>query len=62
MRRPRIARAVGIYGVVTGAVAALLVASGHLRLSVHGAGIAVLAQAVWFIAVGVLIWGVPQEN
>jgi len=62
IRSPRIARAIGIYGVVIGALVGLAVASGHLGLHVHGAGIAVLAQAVWFIAVGVLLWSVPQER
>ena len=36
-------------------VAVLAVGSGHLRLDVHGFGLIVLAQALWFIVVGVLL-------
>jgi len=62
MRRPRVARAIGIYGVLIGAVVALAVGIGHLRLDVHGAGIAVLAQAAWFFAAGILLWAVPRQR
>jgi len=31
----------------------LVLASGHLRLDVHGFGLVVVAQAVWFITTGI---------
>jgi hypothetical protein len=49
-------RAAGIYGVVLGAAALLLLASGNLRLDAHGFGLVVLGQAIWFVAVGVAMW------
>jgi hypothetical protein len=35
--------------------------SGHLRLDVHGFGLVVLGQAVWFITVGTLLWRLKEE-
>lgn len=32
------------------------VLAGHLRLDVHGFGLIVLAQGVWLIGTGVLLW------
>ena len=45
-------RAIGVYGCVIAALALLALASGHLRLDVHGFGAVVLLQAVWLVAVG----------
>lgn len=43
-------------GLVLGATAVVLVASGLLRLSVHGMGAVVLLQTVWQVAVAVWLW------
>jgi hypothetical protein len=45
-------RAAGIYGLVVGVAAILLLVSGNLRLDAHGFGLVVLGQALWFVAVG----------
>ncbi|HXO21488.1 MAG TPA: hypothetical protein VOA87_16360, partial [Thermoanaerobaculia bacterium] len=54
-RGGQLARGVGIYGLLLGPLTILVVGSGHLRLGVHGFGMVVLTQAVWFIVVGVLL-------
>lgn len=53
LRSHALARWVGLYGLVASAVVVLALGSGHVRLDVHGFGLIVLAQAVWFLAVGV---------
>ena len=45
-------RGIAIYGLVMGAAIVLALMSGHLSLDVHGFGMVVLAQAVWFITIG----------
>jgi hypothetical protein len=60
LRRREIARWLGVYGLVLGPLAILALVSGHLRLDVHGFGLVVLAQSVWFVAAGVCLWRVPS--
>jgi len=55
-RACRPAPGVGIYGLLLGPVIILAVLSGHLRLGVHGIGLVVLGQAVWFVVAGVRLW------
>jgi len=50
------ARALGVYGCILAPLTLIAVLSGHLRLNVHGFGMVVLGQAVWFISAGVLLW------
>jgi hypothetical protein len=50
-----LSRSVAIYGCVLGPLTVLAVLSGHLTLGVHGFGMVILGQAVWFITVGVLL-------
>jgi hypothetical protein len=49
------ARGIGFYGLVLGTVTILAVASGQLALDVHGFGLIVFTQAIWFIGVGALM-------
>ncbi len=49
------ARALGIYGCILGPLTILGVLSGHIRLNVHGFGLVVLGQAIWFVTAGVLL-------
>ena len=53
LRGRRLPLGLGIYGVIAGTLLFLLVGSGHLPLHVHGFGLVVLAQAIWFIGCGV---------
>ena len=50
-----LARGIGFYGVVSGPVIIIALVSGHLTLDIHGFGLVVLVQAVWFIVVGSLL-------
>lgn len=55
LRTGSLARGVAIYGCVLGPIAIIALLSGHLNLGVHGMGLVVLGQAIWFISVGVLL-------
>ena len=52
MRRERLWNGIAIYGLCLGPITILALVSGHLSLGVHGFGIVVVAQAIWFVAVG----------
>lgn len=47
-----LAPGVAIYGLLVGPAIVLAVVSGHFPLDVHGFGLIVLAQAVWFVVAG----------
>lgn len=49
-------RALGVYGLVLGAVLLLGVASGHLRLGIHGFGLVVLGVGVWMVWAAGWLW------
>jgi hypothetical protein len=51
-----LARGLGAYGVVLGPVLMIAVLSGHLRLGVHGFGIVIFSQSIWFMTAGILLW------
>jgi hypothetical protein len=53
LRQRALSRVVGVYGLVVGLAILVVALTGHLRLDVHGFGLVVLAQAVWFVMVGV---------
>jgi len=56
LRSRALGRGVAIYGLLIGPVIVIALASGHLKLRVHGFGLVVVLQAVWLIIVGVLMW------
>lgn len=62
LRSLAIARWIGVYGLAAGPLAILALASGHLRLDVHGFGLVVLVQSVWLVAVGVCLWRAPAAR
>jgi hypothetical protein len=55
------ARALGIYGCTLGPLTVLAVLSGHLSLNVHGFGLVILGQAIWFICCGVKLWRFKEQ-
>ena len=55
-RTRALARGLGIYGCILGAVALIALFSGHLSLDKHGASIVIFAQAAWFIVAGAILW------
>ena len=48
-----LSREIGLYGILAGTLIFAIAAPGFLRLDVHGFGLVVLLQAVWFITVGI---------
>ncbi len=55
LRSRTLAPSVAIYGLLVGPAVIAAVVSG-LRLDPHGAGSLILAQSLWFIVVGSLLW------
>ena len=55
-------RALAVYGLLLGAVLLLGVASGHLRLGVHGFGLVVLGEAVWMIWAAASMWRTSTDG
>lgn len=62
LRSSSFARWLGTYGCIFGPLTALAVLSGHVRLNVHGFGLVVLIDAVWFIGAGVALWRSPSAS
>lgn len=60
VRERALARGIGLYGLLLGAVLVVAVASGHQTLDVHGFGLVTLGQAVWFVGMGVFLWQSEQ--
>lgn len=60
VRERALARGIGLYGLLLGAVLVVAIASGHLTLDVHGFGLVTLGQAVWFVGMGVFLWQSEQ--
>jgi hypothetical protein len=62
VRRGLLARGLGIYGCIVAPLIILAVAPSHIRLNVHGFGMVVLLQTVWFIVAGVQLWRVAEST
>jgi hypothetical protein len=61
VRRGLLARGLGTYGCVVGPLIIVAVLSGHIRLNVHGFGLVVLLQSVWFVIAGVQLWRLRED-
>jgi hypothetical protein len=48
--------AIGIYGLLLGPVLLLAMITGGLRLDVHGFGLIIFGQAIWFVVAGIHLW------
>jgi hypothetical protein len=55
VRSGRLAGGIGVYGLVAAPLLVLGLAVGHIRLNVHGFGLVVLAEAIWYVSVGALL-------
>jgi hypothetical protein len=53
LRHGGVSRGIAIYGCIMAPLLILGICVGHLKLNVHGMGVVVLAQAIWFIVVGI---------
>jgi hypothetical protein len=56
LRNRALARGVAAYGVILGSITILAVMSGVVILDVHGFGLIVFTQSIWFIIVGAMMW------
>ncbi len=56
--------AIGIYGLLLGPAVIIAMVTSSLRLDVHGFGLIIFSQAIWFIVVGILLWRLqnPMSN
>jgi hypothetical protein len=61
LRSGTFSRPLGIYGCILGPLTLIAVLSGHVRLNVHGFGMVIVGQAIWFISAGVLLWNENPE-
>jgi hypothetical protein len=66
LRSAGFSRALAVYGLVLGVVAAGVTLAGALRMDIHGFGAVVLGQTIWFVAAGVALvrgatWPAPPE-
>ena len=61
MQRVNIWKPVAIYGLFLAPATILALVSGRLRMDVHGFGMLVVLQAIWFIGVGFAMADVRQE-
>ncbi|HXN64354.1 MAG TPA: hypothetical protein VN862_03410 [Candidatus Acidoferrales bacterium] len=59
LKSRRLSIPTGVYGCILGPVVVVAVAGGWLSLGVHGFGMVVLTQGIWFAATGVAMWRVP---
>jgi hypothetical protein len=55
IKRRAFSIALGIYGVLLGPVIVIAMITGGLSLDVHGFGLIIFSQAIWFIVIGVLL-------
>jgi hypothetical protein len=61
LRGGSLGRGVGVYGCVLGPITVIAVASGLLNPDVHGFGLLIFGQALWYIIVGVQLCRVPGK-
>lgn len=47
--------ALGLYGLLLGPVLVIAMITGGLSLDVHGFGVVIFGQALWFIVAGILL-------
>ncbi len=64
LKRRALALGLGIYGLILGPALVVALLWGALELDVHGFGLIIFSQAIWFIVAGVLLWRsqVPLEG
>jgi hypothetical protein len=60
LRNGGLTRGLALYGCVVSPVIILAIATGLLRLDVHGMGLIVLADAIWFILGGAQLYSHPS--
>ena len=61
LRRGLLARRLGIYGGIIALLIMPAVASGYVRLNVHGFGMVVVLQTIWFVIAGAQLLRLREE-
>jgi hypothetical protein len=56
LRTRALARPLGLFGLVLSPIIAMALLAGVLRLDVHGFGLVIFTQAIWFIGAGILLF------
>jgi hypothetical protein len=56
VKNRKLSMAIGIYGLLLGPAIVIAMMSGGLSLDVHGFGLIIFSQAIWFIVAGVLLF------
>jgi hypothetical protein len=56
VRSAALARSIGYYGGLLGLATIALILSGTLRLNVHGMGMVVLGQSIWYVIIALTMW------
>jgi hypothetical protein len=59
VRSRAMSAALGVYGLISAALVILGVGAGHVRLNVHGFGMVVVLQAIFFIIAGANLLRTP---
>lgn len=62
LRGRQFPRPLGVFGALIGAVLVVAMAANRIRLDVHGFGAVVLAEAIWFVVTGAVLWGLPPPT
>jgi len=61
LRQRTIARVLGMYGCILAVATLAALFSGHLRLDTHGMGVVALAQSLWFVIAGSMLWRAQSQ-
>jgi len=56
VRNRALSVALGLYGLVLAAILLSAMVTGGLALDVHGFGLIIFGQAIWFIVAGIFLW------
>jgi hypothetical protein len=62
VKSKKFATSLGIYGCALAPVTIVAVVSGHVTLGVHGFGMIVLCEAIWYLFVGATLMRMKEEN
>ena len=52
----RLPAAIGAFGLLTSIGILVLLLSGHLQLDIHGFGVVILLNGIWYIGTGIVLW------
>lgn len=62
VKQKSFATSIGVYGCILGPATVVAVASGQVTLGVHGFGMIVVCEAIWYVSIGVTLLRLKEEN